>query len=1465
MKNEYNKNVTKGKSEAQSIEMKFNIFEAFYDNPNAIDSSNYNNDNEKTKYKNKLKLSIIETLLFENGQPIAWMFTDKNGYVMRKSQKKLTKDFIIKYFIGVLRKHTNKLLVNITDEQIITDLNKFSTLIDQKNFSKNVLFGEKSVNYLLTVDKIKFLLLNKVEDNKCSYMFVNLIEFYKLMNENVKINNINLVQNFIDVQCMKGNKDENDFFLSKEKLRLLMVKYVKEKPLSQEKIFLYLNKPKVLTFIDCSVLENKKKRILCKTMKNFERRNSLSEMPKLFSQKEEIENELIMINNENLNTMMRNLIINFVKFVEKKKFCSIKECFFTFIKTKQNEDYCFQFCELMLGDNMIEQEDNEIFNTSKTNGAPKKTLNDIIKQKVPKDVKKFKKYEKITAKAFCFGEFCDYKIPATFKNLKKNSKIEETNKNIKIPNENRFTNRDKDHNLPYFLPVFQIKRAYDNPQLVNIVLKAYSIFPKNFDKDEEINRILKERKELEEKKKKLNEEGSISSSFSESQVRTVSLYTPTPKKFSHINYDEMYIEKNICENCFKIYSLIDNFLSQIDENSNQFVSFAKAKDILLRGENLKSNAYYDEPGTLNLEDNLLFQEEVNELSLKKILKKNIQRENELKMNQNAKNTKKVKLYRNGRTFNDDMNKIFSYDIPINPKLLKLNLVAEKSQNKFFKLIFNELRSEPENVYKKLCLGQKDLNRGPKLTSMKYLRMHMGINSHNPKYDFTTKNNKKNTKYENENAIRETNVVDSDIFLIYKNLIKTEENHNFIRNVKTTNVIEGSDRKVNSSEEKSMDEIESSSEDLNFSENNNEVDEIILDQRRESNVSSNRMKSYSRRSQKRQKTVKIPRQRSQVIGHRRSISSKEVPILSSNDIFPRKKGEITEEEKHKKLEQFLHISPKHLRNESQMDIDVTELEKVPEFVLEPKPMNSDSHTELPVPIKKKDIEKEKKIQLTSIYYDKNYEMKNSLQYYYTTTPFPKFNEGNIPIVENPLLLTQKMTTTQYISIGKFKASSLILGAKIFVYDSNTAIPYEILDIKSSNGSKNKSKGMKTLKRSLSLLESDGTPKLLFVVINDFFDSYDKYRDIVFDAIYEQSSNISEAKCVFFNLPGQSSTMFSKARTLNNVFYAEFLDRFLFYLFSIRVFDQTYKVVFVGFGNGGQIALTYASCYERYWDFIHTIIMFNGYCENDGFINQSMVELLKIVQKSKNPKMVEFFVKSLTVDPQTLIELRYDKRNNTRINSNLYNSESGSDESSNDESQDNEKDPNLMTMIGYKNITKGYFFNQKINHKTIKTKIIAVHSNQNCFISINNLNALFMNQINSYSVTGDKHIPRPKKINENEKNESQKLGKNKTKLPNITTTSETEGNRYFLTSTNRETTKTQFTNNIKNTNNNNNNKKTASSSSEYEFTELKKDSDLKRKLIVVDGSHDFTVNSSSIVQRVLGSYLKYIIDNNMLLNS
>jgi len=108
-------------------------------------------------------------------------------------------------------------------------------------------------------------------------------------------------------------------------------------------------------------------------------------------------------------------------------------------------------------------------------------------------------YNKVK-ESICYGEFCEYIIPQTFKGIKQNSKLPEYN----IPEENKFTNKDKNNKLPYCLPLYQIKKVYDNPQLVNIVLKAYSIFPKNFDKDKEIEKIINQRKENELKKR--NEE-----------------------------------------------------------------------------------------------------------------------------------------------------------------------------------------------------------------------------------------------------------------------------------------------------------------------------------------------------------------------------------------------------------------------------------------------------------------------------------------------------------------------------------------------------------------------------------------------------------------------------------------------------------------------------------------------------------------------------------------------------------------------------------------------------------------------------------------------------------------------------------------------------------------------------------------------------------------------------------------------
>ena len=48
---------------------------------------------------------------------------------------------------------------------------------------------------------------------------------------------------------------------------------------------------------------------------------------------------------------------------------------------------------------------------------------------------------------------------------------------------------------------------------------------------------------------------------------------------------------------------------------------------------------------------------------------------------------KPKIYKTIKSRKDENNKSFFYDLEVNLKLLKLNLVAEKSHNKFFNLIF----------------------------------------------------------------------------------------------------------------------------------------------------------------------------------------------------------------------------------------------------------------------------------------------------------------------------------------------------------------------------------------------------------------------------------------------------------------------------------------------------------------------------------------------------------------------------------------------------------------------------------------------------------------------------------------------------------------------------------------------------------------------------------------------------------
>jgi hypothetical protein len=74
---------------------------------------------------------------------------------------------------------------------------------------------------------------------------------------------------------------------------------------------------------------------------------------------------------------------------------------------------------------------------------------------------------------------------------------------------------------------------------------------------------------------------------------------------------------------------------------------------------------------------------------------------------------------------EQIQKLFNYEIKINLKFLQLNLLAEKSKNKFFNLILDELKNDPKTINERMGLA-KPKNNYPK--NLESLRMHMGLNS-----------------------------------------------------------------------------------------------------------------------------------------------------------------------------------------------------------------------------------------------------------------------------------------------------------------------------------------------------------------------------------------------------------------------------------------------------------------------------------------------------------------------------------------------------------------------------------------------------------------------------------------------------------------------------------------------------------------------------------------------------------------
>jgi hypothetical protein len=332
---------------------------------------------------------------------------------------------------------------------------------------------------------------------------------------------------------------------------------------------------------------------------------------------------------------------------------------------------------------------------------------------------------------------------------------------------------------------------------------------------------------------------------------------------------------------------------------------------------------------------------------------------------------------------------------------------------------------------------------------------------------------------------------------------------------------------------------------------------------------------------------------------------------------------------------------------------------------------------------------------------------------------------------------------------------------------------------------------------------------------------------------KKERIAELKFVLFNLPGQSTTLFTKACNQNNIYYTELLDRFIYFLYKEKEFDLSYKIILLGFGNGGQIALTYTSLYEKYWNILDSVILFNSYCRNGTILNEAMLEILKTITREKNPKKIEAFIKQNIRNPKefNLNEKKKKKRgfgdeifevqnnmkkqylSNKRGSSSVYKLSServrniydNLEKKEKEENEDDENIENNMTIDGYKTIAKGYFYNIPINIRDIATKILCIHSNVDSFINIHNISPLFDNDIPSYRVTPLKE--------------------------------------FYLSY------------NVKKSNWNKNLNKIYSVMG-YDLTDFKKE-DIRRKLIIFDGSHDITYSTNendNIICTTLISYFK-----------
>lgn len=1233
----------------ESIDSKFSFFESFIDNNET--SKNSNTNSERNKYHNKIQFPIVDTILIDNSQIIVWLFTDKNQYVMKHSKKHLSKEAIQNAFLNIARQYLesiNKPLYK-SNENVIDDMSRFISLSDTQ-LNPEAFLRSKHTSYLYNLYSLKFILLTFTEvviiEKK---RFVNMFEFIKYLNDYNKFGTIKMIQNTLMLK-QHSQSDNGYIDLNKEQLQPLIVQYNSNENSKCIKLFLLQRRSIDGSFNGSFLIQEKQSETNKQHNKSQSGMNERASLQKE-TEKIDIKTLLIPICNDTLQMTFEPMVNDYITAIEKKKRIKITRFNLAFLKFHLNIDgvnymnnntqktYCFIGAYFLKGISF----DNPLY---KSNLEKKRlAMQQIIDKKIPKDIIDTKGesivFLKVTKGNFCFGEFCNYEIPKMLKNIKSTNSMEKLFENYTLT-DNRFSMRNKAFQLPKKLPVFQIKRVYDNPRLVNMVLKSYSIYPNN--------------------------NLSSTMSFQKGSDENV-LYIPKPNKFEHLNYDNMYNQIGVCYNCFQIYSLINTFIGGMDEYNTDIKKLEKSRSVLYRGVNFNHASYSHH----NNDNTKKFDEEIKQMVQNEQIYSKIFFEEKLKCLKEIRKEESNRIYQNKNKPLEENNKRFQYHININPKVLQWKTEKDQSTSSTKKADKKDITD--------VILGKQSLQRCA--SSITTFRLNLGLNAcifydnkQMPKKDkqsqimnsIHTRSIEK-SQGEKENDRKE---LDIDIFLLYKNLRWKNEDENivsrFIKTKKET-VLKPNLIKTQKSVLKSHREIMQDIPLMALEEDNKDLLEEEFTQ-----IEGQSNKKDTQKNNKISFDDLINSFRVTPVHTlpRRVNSLKEEHINRDHFDYSsmQKNTEEKREEEKEKLKKFVHLSPKFDEQKESSTIKINKEIK-----------------------KKKKEKKKKKIQVSSMFYRKNYE-HGQVPYYFITTPIAKFNEANFFVDSNAYLSTQnKISSKEYQELSGFD-QGIIADSLIFVYDNFTAVPYKVISIKSKN---------KRLKKGKNLI---------IFVINDFFESYNTYsRELAyFFSQYQTNEIFYRIRLIFFNLPGQVATLWSSHSTLNNLYYCDFFDHFLFFLYKQTAFDKTYRGVILGFGNGGQIGMTYLSNYDKFGDFFDTLIVVNSFVKNDSFLSQSMLEILHMATKEKNKKLIDFFIKSITLNPSILSEIKNEKA--------FY---------------ENVFDNNSISMNGYYYISKGYFYNIEVDLNKITVPVVFVHSTQNSFISIQNIS----NKINNKKdvITGE----------------------------------------------------------------------------------------------------------------------------------